>query len=54
MNKKKITVKKIEDAKLEEDCYKVKQPSLPNSAAVQTIIEVPVQEETPLNLVSKY
>jgi len=53
MNKKKIKIKKEEDMKLEEDCYEVEQPPSPNAAAVQTITEEPVQEETPLNLVSK-
>jgi len=53
MNKKKIKIKKTEDTKLEEDCYEVEQPPSPNSAAVQTIIEEPVHDETPLNLVSK-
>ncbi|XP_001951486.1 uncharacterized protein LOC100167435 isoform X3 [Acyrthosiphon pisum] len=53
MNKKKIKIKKTEETKLEEDCYEVEQPPSPNSAAVQTIIEEPVQDETPLNLVSK-
>lgn len=52
MNKKKIKIKKTEDTKL-EDCYEVEQPPSPNSAAVQTIIEEPIQDETPLNLVSK-
>jgi len=52
MNKKKIKIKKTEDTKLEES-YEVEQPPSPNSAAVQTIIEEPVQDETPLNLVNK-
>lgn len=52
MNKKKIKIKKTEDTKL-EDGYDVDQPPSPNSAAVQTIIEEPVQDETPLNLVNK-
>lgn len=51
MNKKKIKIKKPEEVKLEQ--YEVEQPPSPNSAAVQTIIEEPVQDETPLNLVSK-
>lgn len=51
MNKKKIKIKKTED-KIEEN-YEVDQPPSPNSAAVQTIIEEPVQDETPLNLVNK-
>lgn len=52
MNKKKIKIKKAEDAKLEEE-YEVEQPPSPNSAAVQTIIEEQVHDETPLNLVNK-
>lgn len=52
MNKKKIKIKKTEDHKLEEG-YEVDQPPSPNSAAVQTIIEEPVHDETPLNLVNK-
>lgn len=52
MNKKKIKIKKTEDAKLEES-YEIDQPPSPNSAAVQTIIEEPVPDETPLNLVNK-
>lgn len=51
MNKKKIKIKKAED-KLEEE-YEVEQPPSPNSAAVQTIIEEQVHDETPLNLVNK-
>ncbi|XP_025421599.1 uncharacterized protein LOC112691535 isoform X3 [Sipha flava] len=53
MNKKKIKIKKAEDCKIEEQEYEVEQPPSPNSAAVQTIIEEPVQDETPLNLVNK-
>lgn len=52
MNKKKIKIKKAEDTKLEEE-YEVEQPPSPNSAAVQTIIEEQVHDETPLNLVNK-
>lgn len=50
MNKKKIKIKKPEEIKLSEE-YEVEQPPSPNSAAVQTIIEEPVPDETPLNLV---
>lgn len=53
MNKKKIKIKKPEDCKIEEQEYEVEQPPSPNSAAVQTIIEEPVPDETPLNLVNK-
>lgn len=53
MNKKKIKIKKTEENKLEEEGYEVEQPPSPNSAAVQTIIEEPVHDETPLNLVNK-
>ncbi|XP_029341365.1 uncharacterized protein LOC115033250 [Acyrthosiphon pisum] len=53
MDKKQIKIKKTKDTKLGEDCYKVEQPLSPNSAAVKTIIEDPVQDETLLNVVSK-
>lgn len=52
MNKKKIKIKKTEDLKMGEG-YEVDQPPSPNSAAVQTIIEEQVHDETPLNLVNK-
>lgn len=55
MNKKKIKIKKMEPVELDEK-YEVEQPPSPNSAAVQTIIEEPVPDETietPLNLVNK-
>jgi len=51
MNKKKIKIKKPEEIKLDQEEYEVEQPQSPNSAAVQTIIEEPVPDETPLNLV---
>lgn len=50
MNKKKIKIKKTEEIKIDEG-YEIDQPQSPNSAAVQTIIEEPVHDETPLNLV---
>lgn len=57
MNKKKIKIKKPEEEnKIElevEEEYEIDQPPSPNSAAVQTIIEEPVPDETPLNLVNK-
>lgn len=52
MNKKKIKIKKPEETKIEvEEEYEIEQPPSPNSAAVQTIIEEQVPDETPLNLV---